>query len=616
VTAVEAPGADPVRLLWTGGWDSTFRLLHLLLVQQRAVQPVYLVSSGRASTMQELTTMERLRAEVLPRLTDPSLLRPTQVHLWSDFPPSPALREAYAAVAAQEHIGIQYLHLAAVAQALDWHDAEVGVIAADRWGARGAGPGSVLFERFAFPLLDLPKARMGEIAREHGFYDLLVQRWFCQTPLAGRPCGVCHPCRTATRDGVRFANPVPVYLRRAWRDPRVRRVRGAGARVARAPRAGRGDGSPAPGDRSPAPAGDSRRRQLVRRAVPARALTARRVARAWVGLLRAEWDSPVRFAAPSLLLRGYLSDRLWQYPTRPSRAGGYLSDVQYRRVVGKINPLRVQRAFNDKESFAAAMAAHGLADRLPRQLAVVTDGTPSELVAWDGPVVRKPVDGHGGVGVAAFDSLAEAIGSCPPAGTFLVQERVVGHRYATEIFPGSLNTLRVFAVRDAPGAPARVVVVVQRIGRAETVPLDSFSAGGLVAPVDLATGLLGPAVARVERRAREVFDHHPDTGGAIAGRQVPMLGDVVQLVERAMEVFPEALHVGWDVGVSERGPLIIEGNARMPSIRSVQAHGPFAVDPSCREFYQRWGLLPADLRPDLTVDLADPSSAVAAAQTA
>ena len=70
------------------------------------------------------------------------------------------------------------------------------------------------------------------------------------------------------------------------------------------------------------------------------------------------------------------------------------------------------------------------------------------------------------------------------------------------------------------------------------------------------------------------------------------LDEAVDLVLRAMRAFPDAIHIGWDVAVSDRGPLIIEGNARMPAIRVVQAHGPFALDPACREFYQRWGLLP------------------------
>ena len=48
---------------------------------------------------------------------------------------------------------------------------------------------------------------MRDIAEQHGFLDLLLQRWFCFDPLRGKPCGRCHPCRTAPREGVVFAPP-------------------------------------------------------------------------------------------------------------------------------------------------------------------------------------------------------------------------------------------------------------------------------------------------------------------------------------------------------------------------------------------------------------------------
>jgi hypothetical protein len=177
-----------------------------------------------------------------------------------------------------------------------------------------------------------------------------------------------------------------------------------------------------------------------------------------------------------------------------------------------------------------------------------------------------------------------------------VQEKVVNHTGIAEVFPGSLNTLRIFTLRDAPGEPPRVPVAVQRIGRFSTAPLDSFSAGGLLARVDLVSGELSEAVGPVTGRSRDTHTVHPDTGVEIRGRVVPMLREALDLTVRAMEVFPEALYIGWDVAVSERGPVLIEGNATWPASRSVQAHGPFAGDPSCRAFFQRYGFLPRRVR--------------------
>ena len=54
-----------VPLLWTGGWDSTYRLLYLLLVDGTAVQPIYLVEYQRKSALHEVASMARIRERLL-----------------------------------------------------------------------------------------------------------------------------------------------------------------------------------------------------------------------------------------------------------------------------------------------------------------------------------------------------------------------------------------------------------------------------------------------------------------------------------------------------------------------------------------------------------------------
>ena len=39
-----------------------------------------------------------------------------------------------------------------------------------------------------------------------------------------------------------------------------------------------------------------------------------------------------------------------------------------------------------------------------------------------------------------------------------------------------------------------------------------------------------------------------------------MFKEAVELVKEAAKVIPEVAYVGWDVAVTENGPLIIEGN--------------------------------------------------------
>lgn len=47
---------EPVYILWTGGWDSTFRVVELSLKNQ-TIQPLYCVDKNRKSIDKEIEAM-------------------------------------------------------------------------------------------------------------------------------------------------------------------------------------------------------------------------------------------------------------------------------------------------------------------------------------------------------------------------------------------------------------------------------------------------------------------------------------------------------------------------------------------------------------------------------
>lgn len=55
---------EPIKILWTGGWDSTFQLLRLLFLDKQPVEPYYLIDEERPSTGIELLTMKRIRQSI------------------------------------------------------------------------------------------------------------------------------------------------------------------------------------------------------------------------------------------------------------------------------------------------------------------------------------------------------------------------------------------------------------------------------------------------------------------------------------------------------------------------------------------------------------------------
>lgn len=214
----------PKHVLWTGGWDSTFRLLDLALVRKCEVVPYYLVDGQRPSTAVELQAMTEIRRQLAKLDPDAERrilpLKTAQVH---SIKPDASITNAYSELRRQGPLGTQYEWLAAFANENDLRDLELSIdkgsrphiILADDLasftddGGRAyrlvdtpSEPSLNLFRRFAFPLLEMSKVDMDRYAQARSFRQLLDLTWFCHTPRAGRPCGTCSPCYQVMQSGL------------------------------------------------------------------------------------------------------------------------------------------------------------------------------------------------------------------------------------------------------------------------------------------------------------------------------------------------------------------------------------------------------------------------------
>lgn len=309
-------------------------------------------------------------------------------------------------------------------------------------------------------------------------------------------------------------------------------------------------------------------------------------------LVKDEWGSSVRLSAPGLVARGFNSSRAYLYPDRPDRRSGYVSDLTYIRRVGALNPPEVKQDLKDKVHFAGVLERNGLGHAVPQTYGTLVDGTfRSATDVVDGPVVVKPAGGSRGRSVFVAADLASALSQAPADGSYVLQEPLVQDHFRRTLYPGSLNTLRIQVIREQAGAVPHVATVVQRIGRDSTAPVDNFSRGALAARVGRTDAVLSYAVTRVTAKQRVTFDRHPDTGAQITGTVATGIEAARKLALAAMEVWPTALNVGWDVAVCERGPVLVEGNGSWPNFGFLQAHGPITDDPVVRAWCERYKLL-------------------------
>jgi hypothetical protein len=325
----------------------------------------------------------------------------------------------------------------------------------------------------------------------------------------------------------------------------------------------------------------------------------RRNVRTVAGLVRLERQYYPGALHPSMWRRGFLSNRIYTYPGITDPSAVFINDVRIQFRSGELNAPSARALVEQKSLFADLLEARGLGSCAPEVYGTVTveglhgrSPDAAERLRRQTTVVVKPTRGRGGDGVR-LASPVDVENMVAPTGTdLLVQERAVQHPELARISPGSLNTVRVLAVRLPEHGPV-LAAAVHRWGVAGTGPVDNISSGGLCSRVDLTTGRLDTAVGRARARRRVEFDRHPDTGAPIAGVLVPEWDAVRRLALELMDAFPELSHVGWDLAVTDRGVKVIEGNGNLPNVSVFQFHGPFLEDPRLIEYYTSKGLLPS-----------------------
>ena len=97
-----------VNLLWTGGWDSTFQLLQLLIIHRRWVTPYYLIDTGRRSFGIEIKTMKFIKDHLLEEYPHiQALLQPIQYFSVADISPDSEITKAYQSILKESYFGSQ-----------------------------------------------------------------------------------------------------------------------------------------------------------------------------------------------------------------------------------------------------------------------------------------------------------------------------------------------------------------------------------------------------------------------------------------------------------------------------------------------------------------------------
>lgn len=174
-------------------------------------------------------------------------------------------------------------------------------------------------------------------------------------------------------------------------------------------------------------------------------------------------------------------------------------------------------------------------------------------------VFAKPADDFGGHGVQKicaenvtdYVKLYEELKQC---GSVLIEEEIVQHPEMNRLNPSCINTLRmVTLVKDGQ---AHLMYSLIRVGDGSKV-VDNISSGGMYAPVWEDGKIAKPAFCDATGL---YYENHPSTGVPFVGFSIPDYDKAVELVKQAALVIDQVKYVGWDVALSDHGPVLVEGN--------------------------------------------------------
>lgn len=144
----------------------------------------------------------------------------------------------------------------------------------------------------------------------------------------------------------------------------------------------------------------------------------------------------------------------------------------------------------------------------------------------------------------------------------LVQAWLRNHSNIADLALDSLLTIRVVTVIDERGKPEITLAMLRLLAKLEPqwkyLPDEEYAA-----PIDLSTGELGLFTGDNLRTSHLRYENHLVTGAKIKGRileEWPTIGDAALAAHAA---FPHRTVVGWDIALTDAGPIVLEGNTNL-----------------------------------------------------
>lgn len=271
----------------------------------------------------------------------------------------------------------------------------------------------------------------------------------------------------------------------------------------------------------------------------------------------------------------------------------FIIDNSVKNLLRQINSKEAREVVFDKIAFFRHCETHNL-PTIPI-LATIDHRSPGdplngldpekwELLLRNAPndLFIKLIDGTWGIDAFVASRATEELWSyCNQTGTlkdlhtfamdrlnnrrgWIVQPLVENHRALRPIMSSNaLGTIRAVTYANANSIELLYAVLRIPVGQNRADNFAHGTSGNLAAEVDLVSGKIQTPRASKTTVWPDMIDvlRHPDTGSVIRGTVVPYWTELKRLLVKAQGTLHDLPTLGWDVAITDSGPIIVEANS-------------------------------------------------------
>jgi hypothetical protein len=211
-------------------------------------------------------------------------------------------------------------------------------------------------------------------------------------------------------------------------------------------------------------------------------------------------------------------------------------------------------------------------DMLGRDFLIIKESTEEEILDFirkHPKFVTKINEEKAGIGFCVYVSEGadpyELLNKIREQGADILEGYFYQHHAINEIYPGSVNTIRIHTVNN--GKEVRCFLT-PKIDVGSEGSINNTQGKGYVLNLNN-DGTVRESVYK-NYEYIEKADYHKDTGKRFSEVKIPFMKEMYELVKAAAIRCPETSYIGWDVAIGEDGPVIIEGNGCSGSLNTSQ----------------------------------------------